>query len=157
MEDLIIISLSYVVSVSIVRILFIVAIVLTGDNGGGWPCKHRKSGPVLSRGLTQASDNHPGRGEQRRDNKPRQHGPGSNTSLIKYLGPLPILVRLVLSAAPQAEFAHRCECDRWPHDGGCLTPLCSPWPCYHAAHLPSLVVTQLVTTLRSHWSPDAPS
>ena len=42
-EELIIKSLSYVVSVSIVRILFIVAIVLTGDNGGGWPCKHRKS------------------------------------------------------------------------------------------------------------------
>ena len=51
-------------SVSIVVILFIVAIVLTGDNGGGWACKHRKSGPGLRRGLTQASDNHPGRGER---------------------------------------------------------------------------------------------
>ena len=104
------------------RILFIVAIVLTGDNGGGWPCKHRKSGS----GLTQASDNHPGRGEQRRDNKPRQHGPGSNTSLIKYLGPLPILVRLVLSAAPQAEFAHRCECDRWLLMMEGASPPCAP-------------------------------
>ena len=55
--------------------------------------------------------------------------------------------------SPQAGFAHWCECDRWLWEGRGWSP---PAPratqrCYQPIS-PSLVVTQLVTTLISDWS-----